>query len=248
MKWQYIKAHRRLNVYGTDSERDVLQVKKLIEEKKIPNDLDAIVYRKSPTSQTSMIIRGVYLANLLTPEQAEPAPRVIRPGIKTILRSINQDNVRQGMYAGVVFYSISTKRFMLFAARGRNQPCMFLGDYQAIENETPIQIVCRVAVEDTQFEIDPKWLIPLQTVEENETTFHSFMVLVEKEFKPELSGRYANSMWEAAEALTGLHRHAGVKAVFEQDPYLKRLTQPEEVDFDAIIEEILQTQRQKDAQ
>lgn len=243
MKWTYIKDKRRLNVFGTDSERDAIIVKKLIEEGKIPNDLDAIVYRKSSTSQTAMIIRGVYLYNLLTPEPNEAQPRVVRPGIKTILRVINDNNERQGHYAGVIFYSLTSRRMMFVTPRGRNQPAVMLGDFPAIEDETPTDIVCRVAIDDTQIEIDPKWLIPLTSVEVDETTYHGFMVLVEKEFKPALSARLVNSFWCDGDNLPELRLHKSIREMIEKDPHLQKLSAPDPVDFDAIIEAILQEQR-----
>src|ERR1051326_7615990 len=104
MDFKYSKENKKLSVFGTDCERDMQTVKKLIEEDKIPKDIGTIVYQRNRNSVVAMMIRGVFLENLLKPSPEPNAPAVIRPGIKSILQQINDTNARQSMFSGLLMY------------------------------------------------------------------------------------------------------------------------------------------------
>jgi hypothetical protein len=247
MKWNYVKDQRRLNVFGTDCDRDILTIKKLVEEAKIPKDLECIVYRENTESKFAAFFRGQELAVLLLPDPIEVAPNMVRPKIRTILKKINENNSLQSDFSGVTFYSTSTKRFMLATPRGRHHSTMLLGDHPISDAETPVEVVSRVTNEDTAFEIQHKWLVPLTEIEVENTKYHSFMILVEREFKPQLSPRLLNTVWATRDGLEGIHVHPSVKMLFETDPIIQKLTSEEpDIDFDALIEEILDMRRPED--
>jgi hypothetical protein len=252
MEFKYTKEHKILNIYGTNCELDIQTVKKLIEEEKIPKDIETIVYQKNRTSMVVMMIRGVFLENLLKPAAPETnIPSVIRPGIKTILQQINESNTRQSTYAGLLIYSLATRRFLLFIPRNHKDQVYLLGDNPTSDSETPPEIVCRVAREDISFEdadrleIQPNWLVGLKPLEIAGTTYHAFLLMVEREFKPKLSAKLTNSIWAQAEAFTELKLHPSVTAVFEKDHNLQRLVNPEDnIDYDKLIEQILHSSRE----
>jgi hypothetical protein len=247
MEFRYTKESKRLNIYGTDCEHDIQTVKKLIEEEKIPKDIETIVYQKNRTSVVAMMIRGVFLQNLLKPNSPESnTPSVIRPGIKSILKAINETNARQSTYAGLLVYSMETRRFLLFTPRNRNNHVFMLGDNPMTEAETPVEIVCRVAREDISFEdsdpleIDPSWLVELKSLEIDGTMYHGFLLVVEREFKPKLSEKLLNVIWAQPEAFKELKLHPSVVEVFDKDHKLQKLTKPEnDLDYDKLIEHIL---------
>lgn len=247
MEFKYIKETKRLNIYGTDSESDIQTVKKLIEEEKIPKDIETIVYQKSRSSVVAMMMRGTYLVNLLKPTPETNSPSVVKPGIKSILKQINDTNQRQSIYSGVLVYSMATRRFLLFTPRGRKNFVFPLGDNPSGLKETPIEIACRVTREDISFDnddvldIDPAWLVPLKVLEIGGTTYHTHLLVVEREFKPKLSEKLINSIWAQPEAFNELRLHQSVTEVFDKDPNLKKLTMPttEDVDYDRLIDKIL---------
>ena len=237
MKWKYLKDSKRLNIFGTDSIKDMEAVKKLITEKKIPADLNTIVYQKSNNSTIGMVIRGLYLENFLKVNN-EPVVQLPRRGIKDILKQINDLNTRQASYAGLLLYAKSTKRFLFFTPRNRGNLIQLLGDNPQIE-ETPPETVCRVAKEDGNFEIEPRVLVALTPLEIDGTTYYSYFCLCEREFKPNLSSRILNSCWKSCEQIEELALHPSVAALFEKDKKLQRLIKPIEMDFDKLIDEIL---------
>lgn len=242
MKWQYITDTKRLNVFGTDSDKDIRAIKKLIAEKKIPADLNAIVYQKARNSTVGMIIRGRYLENLLRVETEQIVPLPVRPGIKAILKQINEANTRQASYAGLLLYSTSTKKFLLFTPRNRGQLVQLLGD-NPMEGESPPETVCRVAKDDGDFEITPNCLIALAPLEIDGTTYYSYLCLTQHEFKPTVSGRIVNSTWKEYSEMGELALHPSVAALFEKDKKLQKLTMTADIlgqlDFDKLIDEIL---------
>lgn len=239
MKWKYLKDTKRLNVFGTDSDQDMNAVKKLIADKKIPADLNAIVYQKAKNSAVVMFIRGRYLENLL---KVNDDDRVIafapRRGIKDILKQINDSNSRQATYSGLLLYAKSTKKFLFFTPRNRGNVVQLLGDHPN-KNETPAETVCRVAKEDGDFEITPEVIVALMTLEIDGTTYHSYICLCEREFKPNLSSRVLSAVWKTYDEIKELELHPSVSALFDKDKKLQRLIKPLEVDFDKLIDEIL---------
>lgn len=251
MEHKYTKENKRLTIYGSDSERDMQTVKKLIEEDKIPKDIETVVYQRNRTSVVVMMIRGIYLENLLKPAAIiEPnTPTVVRPGIKTILKQINDTNARQSIYAGLLIYSMPTRRFLLFTPRNRNNRVFSLGDNPSRLDETPIEIVCRCAHDDMEFEngdrldIDPSWPVELKTLEIGGTTYHTYLLVVRNEFKPTLSEKFVNSIWAHPEAFTELRLHQSVIEVFTNDHKLQHLINPQEDNFDyaKLIDRILHT-------
>src|SRR5258708_27211161 len=118
MKWKYTKYSKRLDVFGTDSEKDMRGIKRLIATKKIPADFSSLVYRKAKNSKVSLILRGPYLQNLLKSENVPtvptpPLPR--RAGLKDIfdrIKQVNEYNARQSVYSGVLFYCTASKKFL----------------------------------------------------------------------------------------------------------------------------------------
>ncbi len=239
MKWKYIKDNKRLNVYGIDADKDIAEVKKLINDKKIPSEIDAIVYQKAKNSVIGSIIRGRYLENLLRPDtEAKIEPLQKKLGLKAILKQINDANARQASYAGLLVYATTTKRFLFFTPRNRGYLVQLLGDNPQ-PSETPPETVCRVALEDGGFEISPEWLVSLIPLEFDGTAYHNYLCLTEREFKPTLSARIINSSWRTFEGMEELNLHQSVSALFEKDKKLIMLTSPIEVDFDKLIDEIL---------
>jgi hypothetical protein len=236
MKFKYIKEYKRLSVYGVDADKDISEVKKLIAANKIPGDLSAIVYQKAKNSVVGSIIRGRYLENLLRPEDVPAQP--VRPSLKGILQQINEANARQASHAGLLLYATNAKRFLLFTPRSRQEQVQLLGDNPR-DGETPIETVCRVAREDGDFEITPNVLVSLIPLEINETTYWSFLCLVEREFKPMYSARIIKAEWKSYEAMEELNLHPSVKTLFDKDKKLLKLIKPIEVDFNQLIDEIL---------
>ncbi len=239
MKWKYLKETKRLSVYGIDADKDIAEVKKLIADKKIPDQLDTIVYQKAKNSVIGSIIRGRFLENLLRPEaEIEITPLQRKSGFKTILKQINEANERQSSYAGLLVFATGTKRFLFFTPRNRGQLVQLLGDNPQA-SETPPETVCRVAKEDGDFEIAPEWLVPLISLEIDGTIFHNYLCLTEREFKPSLSSRVINSSWRTYEGMEELKLHQNVSALFAKDKKLMRLVNPIEIDFNKLIDEIL---------
>ncbi len=239
MKFKYLKENKRLNLYGTDADKDIAEVKKMIADKKIPDQLDTIVYQKAKNSVIASIIRGRFLENLLRPEtEVEIASLQWKSGFKTILKQINDANERQASYAGLLVFATSTKRFLFFTPRNHGHLVQLLGD-NPHPSETPPQTVCRVAKEDGDFEIIPEWLVPLISLEFDGTVFYNYLCLTEYEFKPALSSRVINSSWRTYEGMEELKLHQSVAALFEKDKKLIRLINPIQIDFDKLIDEIL---------
>jgi hypothetical protein len=238
MKSTYVADTKRLNVFGSNSEKDILAIKKLIADKKVPADLKSIVYQKAKDSKVVMIIRGRYLENLLRVETDVVVPLPVRPGIKAILKQINEANTRQATYAGLLLYSTSTKRFLFTTTRNRENTIMLFGDHP-LEGESPPETVCRVAQEDGNFEIQPDWLIALAPLEINGTTYYSYLCMTRHEFKLTHSERILSSIWKPADAIGELKLDISVSALFDKDKKLMRLIQTTDVDYEKIIDEIL---------
>lgn len=251
MEHKYTKDNKRLTIYGSDSERDIQTVRKLIDEDQIPKDIETIVYQRNRTSVVVMMIRGIYLENVLNKPVAQEnaTPAVVRPGIKTILKQINETNARQSVFAGLVIYSMPTRRFLLLTPRNRNNHVFLLGDNPIRPDETPIEIVCRCAHDDMEFEngerldIDPSWPVELKTLEIGGTAYHTYLLVVRNEFKPTLSDKFVNSIWAHPEAFPELRLHQSVTEVFTKDHKLLHLINPVEENFDysKLIDRILHT-------
>lgn len=238
MKWKYITDSKRLNVFGSNSDKDIIAIKKLIADKKIPTDLKSIVYQKARNSTVVMIIRGRFLENLLRIESEVVVPLPVRPGIKAILKQINEANTRQDRYAGLLLYSTSTKKFLFCKTRTRENQIKLLGDHP-LEGESPPETVCRIAHDDGDFEIMPNWLIALTPLEINGTTYYSYLCLTRHEFKLTNSERILSSEWRSYEDVGELNLHPSLFALFEKDKKLLRLTKTADMDYDKLIDEIL---------
>lgn len=252
MKWKYTKYSKRLDVFGTDSEKDMQLVQKLIADKKLPEEIDSIVYRKARNSAVSMIIRGLYLENLLKENPKErwkvgddtPAPPP-QPRLKDILEKIqqvNEANTRQAAYSGILLYCTESKKFLFVTPRNRGQLIQLLGD-NPIGNESPIDTVLRVTKEDGDFEVPPTGLVALTPLEIDGTTYHNYLCFSNCEFKPHLSERLISFCWENYTKLDELKLHPSVATLFEKDKTLQKLTQPTDIldglDFNKLITEIL---------
>jgi hypothetical protein len=238
MDWKFNKETNRLTIYGENSLQDIRKAKKLMAEGKIPANLDAIIYQKNESSSVVMFIRGEHLSQLLKPETEDSVINPNRPNLKQILNEINEANTRQSTYAGMLLFATNSKRFLLFTPRARNNKVFLLGDHPK-KGETPAQTVCRVALADADVEIAENCLTPLVPIEHEGTTYYSYLVLSKCEFKPALSDRLIAAHWKSFEALEELALHPSVAALFERDPKLQRLTQPIEVNFDDLIDQIL---------
>lgn len=242
MKWTLTKEKNRLNVFGTDCDKDIRAVKKLITEKKVPSDLNAIVYQKERSSTVAMIIRGRYLENLLRVEEGPVVPLPPRPGIKAILKQINEANTRQTAYAGLLLYCTDTRRFLFFTDRNRGKMIQLLGD-NPLDGEAPPETVCRVVKEDCDFEITPKCLVPLSPLEISGTTYYSYLCLTKNEFSPKVSESIVNCIWKEPDKIGELTLHPSVSGLFEKDKKLRKLMKPadalNELNFDKMIDDIL---------
>lgn len=248
MKWKFTKFSKRLDVFGTDSEKDMRAIKRLIATKKIPAEFNSLVYRKARNSKIALMLRGPYLQNLLKSENiptapTPPVPR--RANLKDIfdqIRQINEENARQAFYSGVLFYCTQTKRFLFFTPRDQKQLVQLLGD-NPIGQETPTETICRVTKEDGDFEVPPTSLIPLAQLEIDGTTYNSFLCFTNHEFKPNLSDRVVNCEWHDYTKLSELTLHPCMAVLFEKDKNLQKLTQPANVldglDFEKLITDIL---------
>lgn len=238
MTWKYIRDSKRLNIYGADGVKDIQEIKKLIEEGKIPSDLGTLFYQRDRHSSVGMLFRGRYLENLLKPETEEAEGTRTKPSFRSILRQINESNTRQTIYSGLLIYATNAKRFMFVIPKKRNNVYGLLGDNPR-DGETPPETVCRVAKEDCDFELTPNCLVALTPVEIDGTTYFGYLVLSNHEFKPSLSARFAASTWRSYEAMEELTLHQSVTELFEKDTKLQRLIKPIEVDFEKLIDEIL---------
>jgi hypothetical protein len=249
MKCKYTQYCKRLDVFGTDSQKDMRAVKKLIADKKIPSEINAIVYRKAKNSTVAMILRGPYLTNFLksenSPVKAPIPPLPQRASLKDIfdqIKQINDVNTRQATYSGILLYCTSTKRFLFFTPRSRGRLVSLLGD-NPIDNETPPETIHRVTKEDGGFEVPPTSLIPLIPLEIDGTTYYTYLCFINHEFKPNLSDRLISSTWEDYTKLDDLQLHQSVSHLFSRDKKLKKLTKPSDIlddlDFDKLINDIL---------
>lgn len=223
VEYKYIQSSQRLNVFGSNGVDDIKEIKALIKEGKIPTVIQALFYQRGRHSSVGMLFRGKHLHNLLNADIDE------RPNFRTILKKINERNSQQAHYAGLLVFAAQTKRFLFVL-----DACQYglLGDYVGAD-ELPSSTVVRAARE-VSIEVTEKCLINLTPIEHDGTTYHSYLVISNHEFKaPRQKGEW-HSYRSDKFAL-----HPSVVSLFDQDPKLHQLLSPDVTDFEKLIDTIL---------
>lgn len=223
VEYKYIQTSQRLNVFGSDGVSDIKEIKTLIKEGKIPAAIQALFYQRCRNSSVGMLFRGIHLQNLLSADKDE------RPNFRSILKEINEKNKQQAHYAGLLVFSMHTKRF-LFIVEARQHGV--IGDYTDVD-ELPWGTVVRAARE-ASIEVTEKCLVNLTPIEYDGTTYHTYLVVSNHEFK--LPRR--NGEWHSYGS-SGLHLHPSLSLLFERDPKLHQLLSPDVTDFEKLIDSIL---------
>jgi hypothetical protein len=247
MEYKYVKEGNKLYVYGMNCESDIQTIKKMIQEEKIPNEIDTLIYRRNPDSVVVLLLRGKDLRNILKPTPEAATPAVVKPGsIADRLQKINEANIRQSIYSGVLIYSLETRRFLMFTPRERNNQVHLLGDNPVTNEETPQEICCRSAYNDIRFDdddhfnIEPKWLLPLKTFQIGGTMYHAHLIVLEREFPVKTTEKYLNAIWVHPEGLKELKLHTSVSALFDKDQKLQQIINQESaIDYDKLVDLIL---------
>lgn len=240
--FRFDKKKKRLFVYGSNADTDILTIKNLFKEGKIKiTDLDAILYQKNRTSTLSYLIRGKYLEDFLNNIQnLQETPQKSHDNFKTILRQINESSKLESIYIGLLVFSLDTKKF-LFTLPKKSKYWIPLGGNPLDLTESATDTICCIS---KNFDINllPEYfdtgeVSKLKSILYDNITYDTYIVFVEHEYKPSFPNNISEVKWFKINDKTPFH--PVYKELFNSDDILKQLTDNQDINFESIIEDII---------
>lgn len=104
--------------------------------------------------------------------------------------------VNEIVCSGGIFLSKDTKRF-LFLLRNKENVWGFVGGQQESCDNTPFEALTREISEEVGASIEISKVVPLELYSSNDSKFHyhTYVLIVEKEFIPSLNGEHTGYAW-----------------------------------------------------
>lgn len=229
----------RIDLFAPTRTRAMNLLKKAIDDGVVQN-VKILTYREKIESTVVYLFKGWNLLKLFEELSNEPTSGELK---EAILSKVEDQQI---VAAGVVVFCIGTQRFLL-QQRAKHLPeggkiACFAGRSEA--GEMPEQTVCREALEEGRFRVQPEDLVKLTVFESPRLKFHSYLCIVRSEFTPKLSNESEQSLWCPSGEVLKLDLLAELRNLFEKDPTLQKImtapTNDPKFDFVKLAEEIIQ--------